>query len=260
MNPAPDYIHKKFAPMRTKTLKNALALRLRKDFPRIGGDRILNLCADMIVEVIDRHVRPTETVQHGQVLWMAVSRDDPPAQGKRMTHTDMVPVVLNLSTSEDIEGILARESAENRLLRKALRLCNEAYKQGGLLSNCDLAELLNRPDSHISRLLAEYEREQQKIIPRRATLHDVGTGLTHKDIICRKRYAEGKSQDQIARETHHSLGAVDRYLGKFDRVRHCIQLGMAAPEIAFTLTCSLALVNQYIAIHNALQAETISST
>jgi DNA-binding CsgD family transcriptional regulator len=102
-------------------------------------------------------------------------------------------------------------------------------------------------------LLTAHERKRQQVIPRRATLHDVGTGLTHKRIICRKRYAEGKSQDQIARETHHSLEAVDQYLGKFDRVRHCLQQGMSPTEIAFTLNCSQALVNQYIAIDDELK-------
>jgi hypothetical protein len=43
MNPHPDFVRKKFTPMREKTLKNALAQRLRKEFPRLGGDRILQL-------------------------------------------------------------------------------------------------------------------------------------------------------------------------------------------------------------------------
>jgi hypothetical protein len=253
MNPQTDFVRKKFAPMRAKTLQNALAQRLRKDFPRLGGDRILNLCADMILEVIDQHLRPLSSVKHGQVLWMAVSLNDPPAQGKRLTHTDLIPVVLNLSTSEDIDAILARQAADQRLLSKALRLCQEAYAQGALLSNCDLAELLNRSESQIASLLAAHERKQRQVVPRRATLHDVGTGLTHKGIICWKRYAEGKSSDQIARETHHSLRAVDNYLGKFNRVRYCLQQGMNPIEIAFALDCSLALVNQYIAIDDDLK-------
>jgi DNA-binding NarL/FixJ family response regulator len=253
MNPAPDFVQKKFAPMREKTLKNALAQRLRKEFPRLGGDRILNLCAEMILEIVERHMRPLETVRHGQIIWMAVSRDDPPARGKRLTHTDLIPVVLNLSTVEDLDAILTRQPAGERLLNKALRLCQEAYAQGALLSNCDLSELLNRSESQIASLLAAHERKQQRVIPRRATLHDMGSGLTHKRIICWKRYAEGKSQDQIARETHHSLEAVDQYLGKFDRVRHCLQQGMNPTEIAFTLNCSLALVNQYTAIDDGLK-------
>ena len=249
----PDFVHKKFAPMRSKTLKNALAQRLRKDFPRFGGDRILNLCAEMILEVVEQHLRPLAHIKHGQVVWMAVSLHDPPAHGKRISHTDLVPVVLNLSTSEDIDAILARKTPAERLLAKALRLCQESHAQGALLSNSDLAELLTNSDYRISALIASYERQYQKVVPRRATLHDVGSALTHKGIICWKRYAEGKSPDQIALETHHSLWAVDNYLGKFDRVRHCLEQGMNAREIAYTLNCSLALVNQYIAIDSELK-------
>ena len=72
-------------------------------------------------------------------------------------------------------------------------------------------------------------------------------------IICWMHYVEGKSQDQIARETHHSLWAVDNYLGKFDRVRHCLAQGLNPTEIAFTLNCSLRLVDQYILIDERIQ-------
>jgi hypothetical protein len=253
MNPQPDFVRKKFAPMRDKTLQKALAQRLRQDFPRLGGDRILNLCAEMILELLEQHLRPLESVRHGQVVWMGVSRDDPPAHGKRITHTELIPIVLNLSTVEDIDAILVREATAERLQRKALRLCHEAYAQGALLSNCDLAELLNKSESHIASVLTAYERQQQQVVPRRATLHDVGSGLTHKRIICWKRYAEGKSPDQIARETHHSLQAVDNYLGTFDRVRHCLEQGLNPTEIAFTLNRGLALVKEYIAIQDELE-------
>ena len=90
-------------------------------------------------------------------------------------------------------------------------------------------------------------------MPRRATLHDVGTGLTHKRIICWKRYAQGKSPDMVAKETYHTLEAVDRYLGQFDRVRHCRQQGFSAEKTAFTLNCSLGLVNEYLAIDRELE-------
>ena len=253
MSAQPDFVHKRYSSMRQKTLRNALAQRLRREFPRRGGDRILNLCAEMILEVVESHIRPIATVRHGQVVWMAVSRDDPPTRGKRITHTDLVPVVLNLSTGEDIDDIIKRKVPQARLLAKALRLCEEAHSQGGLLSNCDLAELLNRSDKQIASLIALYERENQRIVPRRGTLHDVGTAITHKVIICWKHFVEGKSQDQVARETHHSLWAVDNYLGKFDRVRHCLAQGLNPSEIAFTLNCSLGLVNQYILIDERIQ-------
>ena len=253
MNHPPDFVRKKYAPMHSKTLKNALAQRLRKDFPRFGGDRILNLCAEMILEIVEQHLRPLAHIRHGQVLWMGVSLHDPPAHGKRISHTDLVPIVLNLSTPEDIDAILARKTPSERLLSKALRLCQESHAQGALLSNTDLAELLTHSDNKIGALIASYERQHHQVVPRRGTLHDLGSALTHKGIICRKRYAEGKSSDQIALETHHSIWAVDNYLGKFDRVRHCVEQGMNPREIAYTLDCSEGLVNQYISIDNDLK-------
>ena len=57
MSSKPDFIRKKFGPLRAKTLRNALAHRIVKEFPRIGGPRICQLCADMILEVISKHMR-----------------------------------------------------------------------------------------------------------------------------------------------------------------------------------------------------------
>ena len=59
MSARPDFVHKKYSSMRQKTLQNALAQRLRREFPRLGGDRNLNLCAEMILEVVESHIRPS---------------------------------------------------------------------------------------------------------------------------------------------------------------------------------------------------------
>ena len=253
MNPKTDFVGKHYNPLKDKTLENALAHRIETEFPRIGGPRIRTLCARMVLEVVEDHLRPREHVRHGQALWMAYSIDDPPRRGKRTADAELVPVVLDLSTPEDIDARLAREPAPERLRAKAVRLCHQAFEQKGLLSNCDLAELLAVHDAYVARLLAQHEDRTGRVVPRRATVHDVGTGLTHKRIICRKRYLEGKAPEQVAREAHHSLESVDRYLATYDRVRHCRLEGMAPAEIAYTLDCSRALVEQYLSIDLELE-------
>ena len=50
------------------------------------------------------------------------------------------------------------------------------------------------------------------------------------------------------------MEAVDRYLGQFDRVRHCLMQEMTTAETAFTLNCSQRLVNEYARIDQELQA------
>ena len=255
MGAAVDFLKKRFATQLDKSLRQALAQCLDKEFPRIGGERIRLLCADMLLEVFAAHVRPAEHLQHGQLLWLAVAVDDPPGRNKPLTSTRLVPVVLELSTAEDVEALLRRQAPGERLLARCLRLCHQAFAQGGLLSNCDLAMMLQASDGNIANLLSQYEDQTGKVVPRRATVHDVGTGLTHKRLICRKRFLEGKDAEQVARETYHSLEAVDRYLGQYDRVRHCRRQGLDEAQTAFTLDCSRGLVRQYLAIDDELEKE-----
>jgi hypothetical protein len=254
MGSKPDYVRKKFGPLKDKTLASALSQRIASEFPRIGGPRIRRLCVEMILEIVAGHMRPSERVRHGQVVWTAVNLNDPPRHRQRIADTDLVPVVLDLSTGEDIDARLDRRSASQRLLAKALRLCRQAHEQGGLLSNCDLAELLSSEESRLASLLAQHERDNQVVVPRRATLHDVGTGRTHKSIICRKRYVNGLEPHLIARATHHSLAAVDRYLSQYERVRQCRLQGLTPQETAHLLACSVRLVEEYLDIDRQLEA------
>jgi hypothetical protein len=249
----PDFLKKKFGPLRDKTIENALAHRISQEFPRIGGPRICKLCAQMILEVVHKHMRSREHLKHGQTLWMAVSVAHPPRHRERIIDTELVPVLLDLSTADDVQQRIDRRPASQRLMHRAVRLCEQAHQQGGLLSNCDLAELLNVSDSRIAQVITEHERQKGVLVPRRATLHDVGTGLTHKRIICWKRYAEGKEPHLVARETYHSLEAVDRYLGQYDRVRHCRLQGLTLEQTAQALACSVGLVKQYLAIDDLLK-------
>jgi DNA-binding CsgD family transcriptional regulator len=249
-----DYLKKRFEPMQQKSLHHALIRLLGEQFPKaLGGERMRATCAEMILEVVGQHRRGREQLSHGQLLWAAIDKDDPPARGKTIGRTRLLPVILTLSCNEDIDRRIDRVAPPQRLLHKAVRLCQQAFEQGGLLSNSDLAELLCADPSYIGQLLAAYERQQNRVVPRRATVHDLGTGLTHKRIVCWKRYVEGKSSEQIARETYHSIEAVDRYLGQFDRVRHLRLERQSAERIAYFLNCSVPLVQQYLDIDRELE-------
>jgi hypothetical protein len=249
-----DFLRKKYLPLLDRNLQQGLAHLLGREFPRLGGERILNLCAEMILQFLGQHLRPHDSVGHGQILWLAISKDDPPARGQRLAGTHLLPVVLDLVTADDVQARLDRQTSAQRLRTRAVRLCEQAHQQGALLSDCDLATLLNVHDSQIAIQLGQHERQTGNLVPRRATLHDVGTCLTHKRLICWKRHAEGKDPQVIARETYHSLEAVDRYLAQYDRVCYCSILGMSSQEIAYTLNCSQRLVQEYLEIKRELEA------
>lgn len=255
MNP-PNDLKKHFGSLKHRNLRASIAHRIAEQFPRIGGDRIVGLCADLVLEIVAEHLKPRGHVAPGQVTWLAIHRDCRPRRYPHHATPRLVCVTLDLSTEEDIDLRLRGAAPPERLLQKSLRLCRQAYEQKALLSNSDLAELLNVSSSYVGRILSQYERQTEHTVPRRATLHDVGTALTHKGIICRKRHLEGKEPNQIARETYHSLDAVDRYLGQFDRVRTCAQLRMTPTQTAHVLNCSVGLVMQYLRLHQEFEEKT----
>ena len=133
MSRRPDPIRTSFGPLCDKTLKNALAHRIVKEFPRIGGTRICQLCAEMILEVVSKHVRFKDHLVHGQVLWMAVGVDSPPVRHQRIADTELIPVLLgSLHRRGRTLSRIDRLPAGQRLLRKAIRLCETSSPAGRL--------------------------------------------------------------------------------------------------------------------------------
>ena len=118
MSRKPDYVRKHFGPLLQKTLQNAVSHVIGEQFPRIGGPRIRALCAQMILDVVNTHVRPTEHMRHGQALWLGIATDDPPRQYRPTADTRLVPVVLDLSTpgtsERTVRHAVRRTSVDDR--------------------------------------------------------------------------------------------------------------------------------------------------
>ena len=148
MSSQPDFIRKKFGPLRDKTLRNAIAHRISNEFPRIGGPRICDLCADMILEVVFKHMRPQRPCQTRTGTLDGRQRQRP---ASAIANASPIPISSPSSSTSPPPRMCNCASivcpAPQRLLHKARRLCQQAYEQGGLLSNCDIAELLHTHDS-----------------------------------------------------------------------------------------------------------------
>ena len=98
----------------------------------------------------------------------------------------------------------------------------------------------------ISKYVREWEKENQKIVPRRGTIHDMGRSVTHKKQICYKVIVEGKSIEKTARETGHSPEAITRYIKDYKRILACLSQGLTPKDTAFIANISENLVYEYI--------------
>ena len=232
------------APIARKTFHSALVGQLRQHVPTLG-ELTAGALATRLEQVIEEFFPAGERLRMGQLMWLAVEQSDRPRAGKRIEDTRLRPVVLNLLTSEDLQAVGSElKRAQNRKW-VAVRLFKEAMQQGGVLSSSDVGAILRISPALVNRFIKEHERETGEVVPRRATVHDMGPTITHKATICRKVIVEGRSVEQVARETQHSPEAVSRYVQDYRRVITCLKQGLSVQQSAYATGMSKSLVGEY---------------
>ena len=242
-----------YRPQASKTLREALILFVMREFPRLGGPWVVRLFIDKLLELVDIYRIARDRLTPGQTLWPAVTIDERPGYRKSMAHTRQVPVILTIACQDDIEELRNRTERSDILRQALVRAAHDAYAQGGVLTTTDLAVLFHRSHSYIARLIREYEADTGKVVPRRGNVHDMGRTVTHKHIICRLAYLEGKPTHVIAKETCHSPEAVDHYILNFARVYFAtVQRRMTLEQTAFAIQMPLSFVQEYVELISEL--------
>jgi predicted transcriptional regulator len=233
-----------------KGFKSALNYFLAEQVPQLGGELTRKPVVERIYEMVEEYFPSTERIKMGQVLWYAVDENEKSGYGKSLDKCKQRPVILDIIHDVDIDDILNGVKKRERQKKVAVRLFSQAYEQHGVLTHADVGALMRLAPGTVSRYIIEYEKEASKVVPRRGNIHDMGPTLTHKKIICKKLFAEGKSVEQTARETHHSPAAVVRYANDFKRVRECLKERWDTNKIAFATGLSASLTGQYVDMLN----------
>ena len=238
-----------FSAASRKTFSYALRHLLKTEFPGIFGPAVTELFANRVEELFQKFYPPRERVGWGQIVWLAVATDDLPGYGKRIEDTRLVPVILDLVTSADIDLLMDGRSWNDMRLARITRLCEQAHAQGGLLSQPDLALLLSQTNGLISRAMcADSAKPQATLLPSRGSLHDLGQTVSHKRVICYKRLVEKKSTSQVAHETFHGPQAVEQYVQCLRRVHLCRDQGLNVTETAHASGFSERLIREYLTL------------
>jgi len=139
-----------------------------------------------------------------------------------------------------------------------VRMIQEAYQQGGILSMRDLALLTLRNQSWVCKTRIEYEKEHQVVLPHTGALHDMGSCLTHKEQIIYKVIIEKKDPTLVAKETNHSQKSVDHYLQNYHRVITVYKNNSDVNHIHFITKIAKYVIYQYINIYDIYVKPTIS--
>ena len=128
------------------------------------------------------------------------------------------PVILTVWSEQELKTCSWGDPlSDEQMAERIVRVCFEAYRQGGLLSLMDLQWIFHISVRKISELIRRAQRECTIIVPTPGTVLDAGRSMTHKDIVI-ELHLQGYTVKQIARMTYHSPRAVDNYIGTFESV------------------------------------------
>lgn len=230
-------VHRRFA-------KQAIEDFFKLEFPRFFGPSIRSTIADNLMKIFSEIFIDINTLKPGQILWRAVHKDtraDSP-------YARFVPVVLTLVSEEDVahleDGMKISQHRQNVIAR----ITWEAYQQDALLSMRDISLFFTIQGADISKSRIQYEKAHNVTLPHTGSLHDAGSCLTHKYQIVYKYIVENKDPVIIAKETNHSIKAVDHYLKDFNRVKTLYLDNKNVQYIHQVTNMSLNVINQYVSI------------
>jgi hypothetical protein len=202
--------------------------------------------ADELIRIFEENAPQKDRLKHGQMLWNALDKNTRGDSPKRKYKS----VVLSVVTDEEIT-LFEQGKSINRIRKQVIaRIIKEAYEQGGILSTRDAALIVTHYDSVASRARIEYENETQTVLPHPGVLHDMGSTVTHKNMIVYKHVIEKKATNIVALETNHSQRAVDHYIGDYNRVKLLIEDNKNLEFIHMATKIAKPVIIQYQAIFN----------
>jgi hypothetical protein len=238
---APDCL-KRFHSAKARFLEGALNTFFKREFPKLLGPILRRKLVEELMKLLKDLLPLKEHIKPGQIVWNAVStktRADSP-------NVRFVPVTLTMINEQDIQQLADGVPMTKIAKQSIARITKEAYAQGALLSMRDIGLLTWRHGNAISKYRKQYEKEQNVTLPHTGSLQDMGSCVTHKSTIIKKITIDKKDPLVVAQETNHSIGAVDRYIKDFNRVRLCYQDGKDQEFISLATGLNKFVVNEYV--------------
>ena len=184
-------------------------------------------------------------LQPGQMIWTAIDISEPP--GKPLKECKLKRIVLtHISQKEDSE-VRRQFSRSAKRQQQILRMSDEARHQGALLTQEDIAEILDTDVRTIRRDVQQL-RKRGFDVPTRGQQKDIGPGVSHR-VKAIELFLQRKEPVEIARQIKHSLTAVERYIDTFCRVVYCQRQFRSTLKTALVVGVSISTVNTYLNIH-----------
>ena len=238
---------RRYKRMKGKTLRHIILDRFLNHYGYDKGAVTASAIIDDLLALIEQYYRYTDNsfLKQGQMVWHAVPIDEYPQKGKSIAQTKLKPVVLDIITDSDIEDMKTPLHHRELRIKKIERWTTQAYDQGALLSQLDLAVLLTTNEYTAGQYVREYRSIYNRPLPTRGNVQLIGGGQTHKrEVIA--LHLKGFLVPTICQKTNHSQESVERYIRDFESIRLLSAKFDDADVISRIIRLSPSVVKQYL--------------
>jgi hypothetical protein len=198
-----------FDRMRPKSLEGLLTAHFQENY-KLPPKAAQTICQDV---VLARSVFACHPRGEGQIIHYAVKLGQSPSRS--IKECEMLSVKLTLVSREDLD-VVRRDGLKALGKNVMVRVCEEAYRQGAVLSTEDVAFLLRISERTVKRYKKELSAAGRKALLRGDT-SDMGPASTHRAPVI-ELFLQGYPETKIAERLHHDLSNVENYIRDFLRV------------------------------------------
>jgi hypothetical protein len=250
-----------------RTFREALLNLLKTGYGLIGSDRVAELLADDVQQLVDEFYPPAERLRSGWMVFTGTKATGNRAYpGQATSDFELVTLPWPVLLPQDIQDMIAwppgkkkaklrREWFQRRLVRIIeFGLLHE--KGPVLLTLADLAAMLGLTTVKVSLLLKEARATTGKELMTKGYYFDQGMRPTHKaDIIA--LYESGKDESEIARQTNHAPASVGKYIRNYERVKMLLGQGTSVEDTQVILEMQPGVVRAYLSLIEQYQPDLI---
>lgn len=184
-------------------------------------------------------------LREGQMQVTVVCSREP--AGKPLAAMKKLSVVVTVDGGLEDLAVMQQHGAASLRRVRVLRMTEEAVDQEGVLTQEDLARLLQTGVRTVRRDVAQL-RSEGYWVPTRGAVQDTGRGQSHKAKIV-EMYLQRMTYSEIARRARHSASSIKRYVQTFGRVLVLWSHGIReAGEIGYVVGISARLAGEYLVL------------
>jgi len=185
-----------------------------------------------------------------QIVFNSMAASVPP--GTPANEGLTIPVKLSIFDPDDIH-VSSNKGIKEMNKSRIIRIVEEAFDQGGALTQSDISLILGLSNRTVVRYVKEIQ-DSGLFLHTRGNIRDIGPGVSHKTKII-ELYLKNYEYGDIERRTKHSAGAIMRYIKEFSRIFILNEQGHTFNEIRVLSDISEKLLKEYLNLIEIYQGD-----